>query len=236
MKLTLADFIAMNVRSFPGRQALEVLGAAPESYTYREMWLRVSALADALREVEPGPHGPVAATLLPNGADALLIYLAGQMAGCAIVPVNTRLAHPEILHIVNDSGARRIFSSGDLLGMAAAVAGAAGAGATVVDAAQLPTPGGLRDPAISGPGQGGPAGRRLLHLRDHRGAQGCGHDQRHLAGQRHALGLAARPELGRHHAGARPPVPHVLLQLRLRHADDRRPGPDHALVRPRPGV
>jgi hypothetical protein len=35
------------------------------------MWLRVSALAGALREVEPGPHGPVAATLLPNGTDAL---------------------------------------------------------------------------------------------------------------------------------------------------------------------
>jgi len=57
MKLTLADFIAMNVRSFPDRQALEVLGDVPESYTYRDMWLRVSALAGALREVEPGPHG-----------------------------------------------------------------------------------------------------------------------------------------------------------------------------------
>ena len=126
MKLTLADFIAMNVRSFPDRQAIEVLGAAPESYTYREMWLRVSALADALREVEPGPHGPVAATLLGNGTDALLIYLAGQLAGCAIVPVNTRLAHPEILHIVNDSGASRIFSGGDLLPMAERVAGRSG--------------------------------------------------------------------------------------------------------------
>jgi acyl-CoA synthetase (AMP-forming)/AMP-acid ligase II len=155
MKLTLADFIAMNVRSFPDRQALEVLGDVPESYTYRDMWLRVSALADALREVEPGPHGPVAATLLPNGTDALLIYLAGQLAGCAIVPVNTRLAHPEILHIVNDSGARRVFSGGDLLGMAAAVAGAADTGATVVDAAQVPTPGGgLRDPAVPDPAKG----------------------------------------------------------------------------------
>ena len=38
MKLTLADFIAMNVRSFPDRQALEVLGDVPESYTYRDMW------------------------------------------------------------------------------------------------------------------------------------------------------------------------------------------------------
>jgi acyl-CoA synthetase (AMP-forming)/AMP-acid ligase II len=155
MKLTLADFIAMNVRSFPDRPALEVLGAALESYTYRDMWLRVSALAGALRQVEPGPHGPVAATLLPNGTDALLIYLAGQLAGCAIVPVNTRLAHPEILHIVNDSGARRIFSGGDLLGMAAAVAGAAETGATVVDPAQLPTPGGgLRDPAVPDPAKG----------------------------------------------------------------------------------
>jgi len=151
MKFTLADFIAMNIRSFPDRQALDVLGGAGESYTYRDMWLRVSALADALREVEPGPHGPAAATLLPNGADALLIYLAGQLAGCAIVPVNTRLALPEILHIVNDSGAQRIFAGGDLLAMAAGVAGAAGQDATVIDVAHLPTPVGLRDPAVSDP-------------------------------------------------------------------------------------
>ena len=154
MKLTLADFIAMNVRSFPDRQAIEVLGAAPESYTYREMWLRVSALADALREVEPGPHGPLAATLLGNGTDALLIYLAGQLAGCAIVPVNTRLAHPEILHIINDSGAARIFSGGDLLPMAEEVAAAADRAVTVIDPAPLPTPGHLRDPAIPDPAKG----------------------------------------------------------------------------------
>src|SRR5450631_3801110 len=137
MKSTLADFIAMNIRSFPDRQALEVLGGAGESYTYRDMWLRVSALADALREVEPGPHGPAAATLLPNGADALLIYLAGQLAGCAIVPVNTRLAHPEILHIVNDSGAARIFSGGDLLPRAAGVSAVADHAVTVIDPAPL---------------------------------------------------------------------------------------------------
>jgi acyl-CoA synthetase (AMP-forming)/AMP-acid ligase II len=154
MKFTLADSIAMNIRSFPDRQALEVLGDAGESYTYRDLWLRVSALADALREVEPGPHGPAAATLLPNGADALLIYLAGQLAGCAIVPVNTRLAHPEILHIVNDSGARRIFAGGELLATAGSVASAADHDATVVDVAQLPTPGGLRDPAVSDPAKG----------------------------------------------------------------------------------
>ncbi len=154
MKLTLADFIAMNVRSFPDRQAIEVLADTPESYTYREMWLRVSALADALREVEPGPHGPVAATLLGNGTDALLIYLAGQLAGCAIVPVNTRLAHPEILHIVNDSGAARIFSGGDLLPMAEAVAAAADHAVTVTDPAPLPTPGSLRDPAVPDPAKG----------------------------------------------------------------------------------
>ena len=154
MKFTLADFIAMNVRSFPDRPAIEVLGDAPESYTFREMWLRVSALADTLREVPPGPHGPVAATLLANGTDALLLYLAGQVAGCAIVPVNTRLAQPEIAHIVGDSGAALICSGGDLLATARAVAGAAGHPVTVIDTATLPTPGELRDPAVSDPAAG----------------------------------------------------------------------------------
>jgi long-chain acyl-CoA synthetase len=105
MKLTLADFIAMNVRSFPDRQAIEVLGAAPESYTYREMWLRVSALADALREVGPGPHGPLAATLLGNGTDALLPMAVGVAAAAdhavtvidpAPLPTPGRLRDPAI--------------------------------------------------------------------------------------------------------------------------------------------
>ena len=154
MKFTLADFIAMNVRSFPDRPAIEVLGDVPETYTFREAWLRVSALADALRQVPAGPHGPVAATLLANGADALLLYLAGQVAGCAIVRVNTRLAEPEIAHIVSDSGAALICSGGDLLPMARAVADAVGGPVAVVDTATLPTPGELRDPAVSDPAAG----------------------------------------------------------------------------------
>ena len=38
--------------------------------------------------------------------------------------------------------------------MAAGVAGAADQDATVIDAAQLPTPGGLRDPAVPDPAKG----------------------------------------------------------------------------------
>jgi acyl-CoA synthetase (AMP-forming)/AMP-acid ligase II len=154
VKFTLADFIAMNVRSFPDRPAIEVLGSTQESYTFRDMWLRVSALADALREVPAGPHGPVAATLLANGADALLLYLAGQVAGCAIVPVNTRLAEPEIAHVVSDSGAALICSGGELLETARSVAAAAGHAVAVTDTATLPTPGELRDPAVSDPARG----------------------------------------------------------------------------------
>ena len=69
------------------------------------------------------------------------------------MPVNTRLAHPEILHIVNDSGAARISPAGTCCPWRG-VAAAAGHEVTVIDPAPLPTPASLRDPAIPDPAKG----------------------------------------------------------------------------------
>src|SRR3984957_2482547 len=50
--------------------------------------------------------GDVVATLLPNGADMLEVYLAALQAGWYLVPINHHLVAPEVAYILKDSGAK----------------------------------------------------------------------------------------------------------------------------------
>ena len=145
MRFTVADCVAANARAFGDRVALEVLhsrgaeGGATETLTYADVWSKASVMADAIGQVEPGANGPTVAILLPNGADHVLAYIAIMAAGAASVPVNSRLAGPEIDYVLSDSGASVIVSGHELL----PVAQAAGlrCGCRVVDVAQLGFPG-----------------------------------------------------------------------------------------------
>jgi len=164
MLFTVADCVAANALAFPNRTAIEVLGsrtlhgeAPPERWTYADLWRRVNGLVEGIGHVEPGANGPMVALLLDNGADHALAYLACQVAGVAAVPVNNRLAEPEVCFVVTDSGASVIVSGGEHLDTAEAVA--AQAGARVVDVATLATPDGA---AWSGPAGAEAADRTCL--------------------------------------------------------------------------
>ena len=50
--------------------------------------------------------GSVVATLLPNCAEMLEVYLAALQAGWYLVPINHHLVAPEVAYILKDSGAR----------------------------------------------------------------------------------------------------------------------------------
>src|SRR5580704_12378207 len=50
--------------------------------------------------------GDVVATLLPNGAEMIEVYLAALQAGWRLVPINHHLVAPEIAYILKDSGAK----------------------------------------------------------------------------------------------------------------------------------
>src|SRR5580692_6674946 len=50
--------------------------------------------------------GDVVATLLPNGAEMIELYLAALQAGWRLVPINHHLVAPEIAYILKDSGAK----------------------------------------------------------------------------------------------------------------------------------
>jgi acyl-CoA synthetase (AMP-forming)/AMP-acid ligase II len=160
---TIADCVAANALAFPGRVALELLdpAAVPRraatdpvgSWTYDEVWRRVCGLAAPLQG-----HRMVA-ILLPNVPDHALAYLACQVAGAAAVPVNNRLAAPEVEYVLRDSGATLLLSGDGLLGLAREVADPLGV--PVVDVASLPTPGsGAAETVWAGPG-GPEAGQRM---------------------------------------------------------------------------
>ena len=50
--------------------------------------------------------GDVVATLLPNCAEMLEVYLAALQAGWYLVPINHHLVAPEVAYILKDSGAK----------------------------------------------------------------------------------------------------------------------------------
>jgi acyl-CoA synthetase (AMP-forming)/AMP-acid ligase II len=133
----LVDQLRINAEFFPSRPALSVIDGP--ALTYDEAWRRTCGLARALADVpERGELRPVG-LLLPNGLDAALAYLACQLAGCVAVPINGRLARPEMEYIVGDSRAGTLLTSAPFLDTAAALSSPEPL--SVIDCAGIPTPG-----------------------------------------------------------------------------------------------
>ena len=70
-----------------------------------ELLGHANQLVHALRAqgLEPGD---VVATVLPNCAEMIELYLAALQAGWYLVPINHHLVAPEIAYILKDSGAK----------------------------------------------------------------------------------------------------------------------------------
>ena len=79
--------------------------------------------------------GDVVATLLPNCAEMLEVYLAALQAGWYLVPINHHLVAPEVAYILKDSGAKAFVAHerfGDVATAAADEAGVDAAGRLAV--------------------------------------------------------------------------------------------------------
>jgi long-chain acyl-CoA synthetase len=74
--------------------------------------------------------GDVVATLLPNGAEMIELYLAALQAGWYLVPINFHLVAPEVAYILKDSGAKAFVAHERFAGVAVAAADEAGIGVT----------------------------------------------------------------------------------------------------------
>jgi acyl-CoA synthetase (AMP-forming)/AMP-acid ligase II len=136
LQQSVADQLLINAVAFPERPAIEVVDGP--AATYGEAWRRTVALADALRDVPERDGRRMVATLLPNGIDAALAYVACQLAGCTAVPVNNRFAAAEIEYVLDDSGAVTVLTSEPYLDAVAALRPRTPP--AVIDAEQIATP------------------------------------------------------------------------------------------------
>ena len=99
-----------------------------------ELLGRSNQVVHALRAQGLGV-GDVVATLLPNSAEMLEVYLAALQAGWYLVPINHHLVAPEVAYILKDSEAKVFVTDerfGDVAIAAADEAGVAGAGRLAV--------------------------------------------------------------------------------------------------------
>jgi long-chain acyl-CoA synthetase len=74
-----------------------------------DLLARVNQLTHGLRELGLRP-GDGIASVLPNGAAALEVYLAALQAGWYLTPVNWHFTAPEIAYILRDSEAKAVFT------------------------------------------------------------------------------------------------------------------------------
>jgi len=158
---TIADCVAANAVASPERVAIEILdprrpenepaGSGSEGgtegrdlpsevWTYARFWARVEALASVMAATRAGRHGLMVAIMAPNSADHLAAYVACQLVGAAAVPVNNRLAEPEVRFVLDDSDAGLILAAAPFMAVACEAADAAAGTVTVIDMAAVEAP------------------------------------------------------------------------------------------------
>src|SRR5437899_11415628 len=85
-----------------------------ETTTYGEMARRAAALAGGLSERGVG-HGEVVALLSYNCPEFLETVFAANYLGAIAMPINWRLAAPEVRYILEHSGARALVGDESLI-------------------------------------------------------------------------------------------------------------------------
>jgi fatty-acyl-CoA synthase len=88
--------------------------------THRQLLDRVNALAAAFRAAGVG-HGDIVALLMGNRPEFLESALAVNRVGAAFLPLNVRLAEPELEYIIRHAGATAIVTEPALAGPIAAI-------------------------------------------------------------------------------------------------------------------
>ncbi len=147
--------------------------------THRQLLDRVNALAAAFRAAGVG-RGDIVALLMGNRPEFLETALAVNRVGAAFLPLNVRLAEPELEYIIRHAGATAIVTEPGLAGPVAAISGRMGTPWTVVVAGG----GGVAGEG-DGAAQGGMAG----------GGEGAGDGQ---GGGAAAVGVSYEAFLGAH--------------------------------------
>jgi long-chain acyl-CoA synthetase len=109
---SLVELLRDSVHKAAGREAVVELDGP--RLTYRELWDAAARVAGGLRDNGVAP-GDRVAIRFGNGVDWVLAFFGIQLAGGIAVPVNTRLAEPEIAYVLADSGAKMTLGPRDAL-------------------------------------------------------------------------------------------------------------------------
>ena len=106
------DWLARNALYTPDAPAL-VWAPTGKTYTYAELHRTGEQLAVGLAERFDLSKGDRIAVLAENTMEHVLLFCAAQKAGYVLVPLNFRLATPELQYLVSDSEPHVLFASAD---------------------------------------------------------------------------------------------------------------------------
>jgi fatty-acyl-CoA synthase len=115
----LARSLDRNADRTPDEEAVIFRGAR---LTHRQLHDRVNALAAAFREAGVG-KGDIVALLMGNRPEFLESALAVNRVGAAFLPLNVRLAEPELEYIIRHAGAVAIVTEPGFAAPVAAISG-----------------------------------------------------------------------------------------------------------------
>ena len=109
--MNIANHVERIARTTPGHKAIVFEG---RDISYGALDACAGALAAALK-ANGVDRGDRVALYLPNIPAFMLAYLAGQKVGAIVVSINSMFKAEEVKYIVNDSGARLLFTTAELL-------------------------------------------------------------------------------------------------------------------------
>jgi long-chain acyl-CoA synthetase len=109
--VNIADNLDRAAKQFPDKPAIM---AEDRTLTYRDLREYVDRVAHGLvsQGVQPGDR---VALFLPNIPEFAVAYFAAQKVGAVAVAVNVMLTSEEVRYVVDDSGARLLFTTADLV-------------------------------------------------------------------------------------------------------------------------
>ena len=107
--MTLAsDWVAFNADRTPDKVAM-IEQATGRRFTYAEFNRRAAKLAQYMAEDLQVNRGEVVAILAKNSVEFFTFEFACIKLGCVMLPLNWRLAEPELLFILEDADAKALF-------------------------------------------------------------------------------------------------------------------------------
>jgi long-chain acyl-CoA synthetase len=109
--MNIANHVERIARTSPRRRAIVFEG---QEISYGALDACAGALAAALKANGVG-RGDRVALYLPNIPAFMLAYLAGQKAGAIVVSINSMFKLDEVKYILNDSGAKVVFTTAEFL-------------------------------------------------------------------------------------------------------------------------